>query len=163
MLLFAAACGGARRERRGTLQASVVRPPPSHDTVRFTAPAVAHRCGRGGAGGIVIEGVAGGNGVLLWVRSADSVGDGEYPPLPRGDSTTPRGAMVAVRWAPREDDARGVTLDSGTVAVTRTSGGFGAVARGSGLEPVAGQRVSLDIAFAGVPLVADTVSCAVQL
>ena len=146
------------------MRALVVRPP--HDTVRFAAPAVAHRCGRGA--GILVEGITGGSGVLLWARSADSGMAGDFPPLTRGDSTTARGAMASFRLMIRED-ARGVTLDSGSVTVARSGGeGGGAIdahVGGSGLEPAAGQRVRLEATFDAVPLAppSDTVSCAVRL
>jgi len=156
LLVLATACGG---ERTRTLHALLVRPP--HDTIRFSAPAQAHRCARGRS--IVIEAIAGANGVLLWARARDSLGLGDYPPLTRGDSTTPRGAMVAVRWMSRGEDARGVTLDSGRVTLTRTSDGLGASARGSGLEPTAGQRVALVVTVDAVPPPADTVNCTVRL
>jgi len=144
------------------MRALVVRPP--HDTVRFAAPAVAHRCGRGA--GILVEGATGGSGVLLWARSADSSVAGTFPPLTRGDSTTARGAMASFRLMIGED-ARGVTLDSGSVTVARAGAGgaIDAHVGGSGLEPAAGQRVRLEATFAAVPLArpSDTVSCAVRL
>ncbi len=112
---------------------------------------------------MVLEAIAHGHGALLWLRSGDSLGLGDYAPLTRGDSTTPRGAMVAVRWMSRGEDARGVTLDSGRVTLTRTRDGVAASARGSGLEPAAGQRVALVVTFEAVPAPADTVNCAVRL
>jgi len=157
------ACGrAAGLPEPGTVRAVLVRPP--HDTVRFTAPAVAHRCGRGA--GVLVEGIVGGNGVLLWARSGDSSVIGDFPPITRGDSTTPRGAMASFRFMLGED-ARGVTFDSGSVMLTRSDGrqALEAQVRGSGLEPVAGQRVRLEATFAAVPLApaSDTASCTVRL
>jgi len=111
----------------------------------------------------VIEAIAQGNGAVVWLRSGDSLGLGDYAPLTRGDSTTPRGAMVAVRWMTRGEDARGVTLDNGRVTLTRTRAGLGASARGSGLEPAAGQRVELVVTVDAVRPPADTVNCSVRL
>jgi hypothetical protein len=58
---------------------------------------------------------------------------------------------------------RGVTLDSGVATVSSAGGRIDAHARGSGIDPNAGQRVVLDASFNAVPLAADTVSCRVQL
>jgi hypothetical protein len=97
------------------------------------------------------------------LRATDSAAAGEYPVLTRGDTIAPRGVSAAVRFVVQNTD-RGATLDSGVVTVSATGGLLEAQARGSGLDPRAGQRVLLDASFQGVPLiVADTVNCRVQL
>jgi hypothetical protein len=106
-------------------------------------------------------GVARGNGALLWVRSRDSL-DGAYPLLARGDSTTASGAMVSVRFMVGPD-ARGVTLDSGAVTLTRLPRAVAAQVDGSGLDPVSGVRVGVRLHLVAAPLDADTVSCELRL
>ena len=156
-LLIAVACGRAA-EQPGRLHARLTRPP--HDTLRFGATARAQRCGQGR--GLLLEGIAGGNGVLIWARSGDSGVTGEFPLLARGDSITTRGALVSTRFTIGEAE-RGVTLDSGSVEITSVGGRMRARALGSGVDPTAGQRVGLDAAFDAVPLATDTASCRVQL
>lgn len=156
-LVLAAACG-CRAGQPGRLQARLVLQP--HDTMQFSADGWARQCG--GGRGLVLEGAVGGNGVLLWLHSADSATGGAYPVLTRGDSIAPRGVMGAVRFMLKAAD-RGATLDSGVVTVTSARGRIDAQARGSGLDPSAGQRVTLDASFHAVPMAADTVSCRVQL
>jgi hypothetical protein len=156
LLALGAACGRETTAPR-TLRALLVRPP--HDTVRFAARASAHRCARGR--GILVLGVRGGNGALLWVRSRDSL-DGDYPLLARGDSTTVSGAMVSLRFMVGTD-ARGVTLDSGAVTLTRLLGAVAARVEGSGLDPVSGVRVGVRLRLVAAPLDPDTVSCDIRL
>jgi hypothetical protein len=158
MFLLAAACG-CRSGRPGRLHARLVLQP--HDTVEFAAEARIRRCS--GERGFMIEGVDGGNGVLLWLRSTDSPAAGEYSVLSRGDTIAPRGVVGVVRFLIQNTD-RGATLDSGVVTVSQSSRLLDAHASGSGLDPRAGQRVVIEASFQGVPLLmADTVSCQVQL
>jgi hypothetical protein len=157
MLVLAAACG-CRSGRPGRLHARIVLQP--HDTVEFTAVARVQHCS--GRRGLTIEGVDGGNGVLIWLRGTDSATAGDYPVLTARDTIAPRGVAAAVRFLVQNTD-RGATLDSGVVTVSTSGGLLEAQAHGSGLDPRAGQRVVLDASFQGVPLVvADTVSCRVQ-
>jgi hypothetical protein len=100
--------------------------------------------------------------VLLWLHSGDSVVGGEYPVLTRGDTSTPRGVMGAVRFMLQAAD-RGVTLDSGVVTVASAGGRIDAHARGSGIDPGPGQRVVLEASFQAVPIATDTVSCRVRV
>lgn len=149
-----AACGSSAPPP-ARLRALITRLPK--DTVSFEAPAVAGRCGRPGLG-LLLQGSAGGNGVLIWLRPGDSLASGEFSLLPRADSTTPRGATVAVRFMVGEA-AHGLTLDSGAVAVTLTEASLSANARGSGLDHLAGGRADVDASFESVPLETDTVAC----
>jgi len=107
------------------LQARLILQP--HDTLQFTADAWARRCGEGR--GFLLEGVVGGNGVLLWLHSGDSAVEGEYPVLARGDTITPRGVVGAVRFMLQNSD-RGATLDSGVVTVSSAGGRIDAQAHG---------------------------------
>jgi len=139
------------------LHVTVVRPP--RDTLQFRTHAQAHGCGPGR--GVLIQGTWGGYGALLAARSAGNGMGGEYPLLTRGDTTTPRGAFVGVRFMLRSDDARGVTLDSGRVSITRTARGIDALASGSGVDPADARRVVVVASFTAVPLGPDSTNCAV--
>jgi len=153
--VIAAVCG-CRAGQPGRLHARLVVQP--HDTLQFTASATAQRCTAGR--GFLLEGADGGNGVLLWLRSVDSVVGGDYPVLTRGDTTTPRGVTGGVRFMLLAAD-RGVALDSGVVTVASAGGRIDAHARGSGIDPGPGQRVALEASFQAVPLTTDTASCPV--
>lgn len=132
-----------------------VRLPP-RDTVLIQAQASARRCERGR--GILLVGTDRDAGVLVWTRAPGSLASGDFQFLTRGDSTTPRGAMVAVRFAVA-GSPRGVTLDSGSVSLTVSGGRVSARVRGSGLEPATAARTALDATFTSVLLAADTASC----
>jgi hypothetical protein len=107
---------------------------------------------------VLLYGLNGGNGVIVWLRDRDSVASGDWPVLQRGDTSTPRGAVVGVRFV-IGDVAHGVSLDSGAVSVTRADSVISLHAGGSGLELAAASRVALDARFEWVPLEGDTVPC----
>jgi len=130
-----------------------------HDSVQFATGAAAQWCGRGR--GVLVQGMVAGNGVLVWVRG-DSVTGGDYPLLTRGDSTTPRGAKVSVRFALGEV-ARGVMLDSGRVTLTRRGATISGSVLGSGLEPAGGVRAGLRATLDSATLARDTANCALEL
>jgi hypothetical protein len=155
--VLAVACG-CRATQPGSLHARLIVQP--HDTLQFIAGAWIRRCGEGQ--GFVLEGVVGGNGVLLWLHPGDSAVGGDYLVLARDDTSASRGVVGAVRFVLQTAD-RGVTLDSGVVTVSSVGGRIDAQARGSGLDPRAGQRVGLDASFHAVPMAADTVNCRVHL
>jgi len=160
LALLPAACGRAP-EHVGRVRALVARPPK--DTIRFDVPADARRCGGGtGSEGFLLQGSNQGNGVVVWLRArgtrADSLPDGPWPLLQRGDTVSPRGATVGVRYVLNEV-AHGLTLDSGAVEVRATGGVITLVARGTGVEVAAAGRVALEASFNAVPLEPDTVSC----
>lgn len=161
--LVAAACG-AEQPPASRLRATVIRTvsDTSRDTVRFDAAVLAWRCAGDAPAGVVLAGTQGGNGVLLWLRPGDSGLIGTYGPLPRGDTTAHRGAIVAARFM-MGDVARGATLDSGVVTVTERAGRLGAAVRGGGLALPGATHVALDAEFERVPPPVDTGSCAVQL
>jgi hypothetical protein len=96
--------------------------------------------------------------VVAWLRTGDTVASGAWPVLQRGDTMSPRGATVAVRYMVK-DLPHGVTLDSGSVAVRRNGGVLTVVARGVGLESAITGRVSLEASFDAVPIGADSVPC----
>ena len=149
------ACGSAPDET-GRVSALVTRPPK--DTVRFQAPARASRCGDAPGSGVLLQGSTGGNGVIVWLRTADSVVSGTWPLLQRGDTISSRGATVAVRFMVG-DIAHGAPLDSGAVEVRENTRLLTVVARGTGLEPTVAGRVTLEATFDRVALDADTVPC----
>src|SRR5206468_3140089 len=159
LALGAAAACGSRGPPAAQLRARITRPP--RDTLRFVTAAIAEHCGRTGRRGLLLQGSERGNGVLIHLRSNDSVASGEFPLLARGDSTTERGAVVAARFMVG-DVAHGVTLDSGTVSVIRAGDTLAARARGSGSEVAGTARVTLDASFESVRIGADTLPCAVQ-
>ena len=160
LALLGAACGSAS-EQAGRVHARVIRPPK--DTIRFEAPARARRCHRGtGNGALLLQGSSEGNGVVVWLREggsrADSQAGGAWPLLQRGDTVSPRGATVGVRYM-MGDVPHGLPLDSGAVEVRRADGVLTVVARGTGLDVTAAGRVGLEASFDAVPLETDTVSC----
>ncbi len=156
-----AACGSAS-EQAGRVHALVAL--PRQDTIRFDAPARVRRCSSGsGKEGLLLQGSAGGNGVILWLRGGGgSPPTGPWPLLQRGDTVSPRGATVGVRYM-MKDVARGFALDSGVVEVRATGAVLTVVARGSGLETAAAGRVAVEASFDAVPLERDTVSCRTTL
>jgi hypothetical protein len=123
-------------------------------------PATAHHCTDGRA--VLLEAAdQHGNGMLALVRYGDSLRTGPVPLILLGDSLTPRGANVAVRYM-KTDVAYGLSLDSGSVDVTAAGDVIAAHVRGSGLQ--GGARVAVDAVYGGVPRPAadDTVPCRYQ-
>jgi len=100
----------------------------------------------------------------VWLRGSGggSPAAGPWPLLQRGDTVSPRGATVGVRYM-MKDVARGFTLDSGGVEVRATGPVLTVVARGTGLETAAAGRVALEASFDAVPFETDTVSCRTTL
>jgi hypothetical protein len=135
------------------MRARVTRPPK--DTLRFTASATASRCARGG--GVILQGVTGGNGVMVWLRTPDSVAAVTWPVLQRGDTVSPRGATIAARYL-LGDIAHGAAMDSGSVTVTRSGRALTIRASATGLEVPIG-RVGLEVTFDAMAVGSDTVSC----
>jgi len=103
--------------------------------------------------------------VLAWIRG-DQTADSLYVPIPRGDSVTRRGAVVAARLGPREP-SRGVLFDSGTIMVRSTGGRIDARVEGRGIDLATAARVAVLIKFDSLPAPApaptDTVECRVAL
>lgn len=157
MAVLSAACGSAPDRQKGAVvRALVVRAP--RDTVRFTALALASQCVGGSGHGVLLRGSTGGNGAIVWLRTPDSLTTGAWPLLQRGDTVSPRGATVGVRFM-AGDVARGVAIDSGDVTVSAVRPSVTLRVRGAGLAVAAAGRVTADVAFDGVPVGADTVSC----
>ncbi len=148
---MAAACGDVEPE--GRVHAVISR--PRADTVRFTAPARANRCS--GGRGLLLQASTGGNGVVVWLRTPDSLAAGLWPLLQRGDTVSPRGATVGARFMVG-DLAHGVPLDSGAVTLGRTADALSVTASGTGLEGAG--RVGVVASFDGVRVGPDTVPCA---
>ena len=158
LAVVVAACGSAP-EQAARARVLVVRPP--NDSIRFEAPARAQRCSGGtGRAGLLLQGSRDGNGVIVWLRGspADSLARAPWPLLQRGDTVSPRGATVGVRYMLHEV-AHGLPLDSGTVEVRANGGAVTVVARGTGLETMAAGRVALEVSLDAVPLGIDSVSC----
>jgi hypothetical protein len=143
----------------GRLLATVVRlvSDTLRDTVRFEGAVETALCDS--ARGVLLDGVTGGNGVLLWVRPGDSTLAGEYDYAARGAPASQRGVVAAVRFV-ASDIARGVTLDSGRVRVTEREGFLSAAGQGAGPAFPGASRVFVRFGFEAVPVPRDTVSCA---
>jgi hypothetical protein len=99
--------------------------------------------------------------VLVWLRASDSLLSGTWPLLQRGDTVSPRGATVGIRFMLGEV-AHGVALDSGTVTVTEAVGRVSLAVHGAGLAVAAAGRVTAEATFDAVPVGADTASCRFQ-
>jgi hypothetical protein len=157
LLALGAACSWAPAERGDDeplrLHAQVVR--SEGDTVRWATPAVARRC-RDGRSLLLEAANEQGSGVLVLVRYGDSLDAGPFPLLLLGDSLSPRGAAVAVRYM-TNDVSRGFALDSGRVELRPGPDALGARVRGTGLEGTV--RVTVDAEYDGVPLASDSVPC----
>jgi hypothetical protein len=159
LVVLSVACGGGA-DVGGTepprLRATVGQ--PYDDTVRFAVPAVARRCADGRS--VLLEGAGErGDGVLVLLRAGDSLNptpSGSFSLLTFGDSTTPRGARVSVRYM-THDVAHGFTLDSGVVEVTVRGAALGARVHGTGRD--GGTRASLDAEYTGVSFAPAAVSC----
>jgi len=141
----AAACGSRGAEPAARLSARIIR--QSRDTLRFEAAAAANLCGRAVGDGVVLQGSAHGNGVLIYVRSSDSAPSGEFPLMARADSTTARGAIVTARF--QAGDRAGDVLS--------------ATARGAGAEVAGTGRLALTASFESVRMGPDTVQCTARL
>jgi len=100
----------------------------------------------------------------MWLRGGGGgpPAAGPWPLLQRGDTVSPRGATVGVRYM-MKDVARGFALDSGVVEVRATGAVLTVVARGTGLETAAAGRVAVEASFDAVPLETDTASCRTTL
>ena len=109
--------------------------------------------------GLLLEATAGGDGVLLWLRS-DSLPHGVFPILGVRDTVTARGAIVAVRYMTGEL-GHGYALDSGSVSTQDSAGTLTLRVAGSGLETPGGFRPFLDATLERVtiPVPGDTISC----
>jgi hypothetical protein len=153
LVLAAAGCTRPRVPVPPPLDARLILPP--YDTVAIKAQAVAHPCDRGA--GVLLMGMDGGAGVLVWTQRQRVLASGDYPVVTRGDTTTP-GAKVSVRFMSGQA-GRGVTLDSGSVTLRVESDRVSAQVRGSGLDPGAGVRARLEADFRPLPLTRDTASC----
>jgi hypothetical protein len=161
LLALCAACGAAQQPSGGgRVRVEVRRPPAVVDSAKFEAHVTARRCGSGR--GLVLEGVDGGNGVLVWIRfaPAESLTAGPYAMLVRGDTVARRGAVATVRWMQGEA-AHGMLLDSGTVTVSSppVAGRMSASAAGSGIEYIGARRASVTAVFSDVRVAAETTGC----
>jgi hypothetical protein len=129
-----------------------------HDTIRWATPAVARPC-RDGRSLLLEAASERGDGVLVLVRYGDTLDAGPFPLLLLGDSLSPRGAAVAVRYM-TDDVSHGFTLDSGVVELRPARDALGARVHGTGVESAV--RVELDATYADVRLAADSVPCGFQ-
>jgi len=148
-----AACAG-EPAAPSRVDAAITRPT---DTIRFQAPAALYRCD--GAPDLLLEAVRYGNGVLVWLRSRDSLAR-EFPIIGVQDTITRPGAVVAVRYH-HEAVPHSLALDSGTVSWTDSGAVRRIAVTGSGLDVGFGVRAGLTATFGGVPPAPEsTVSCA---
>jgi hypothetical protein len=146
----------------GHVEATVVRPISDTlgDTARFEAVLLSHVCAPP-ARGVLLDGVSGGSGVLLWIRPGDSPLSGEYPYAPAGDTLTARTAIATLRFVVKETP-RGMLLDSGRLELAERDGRISGRLRGSGYAVPGGMRVHATAEFRDVPPPSDTASCEVE-
>lgn len=153
LLLWLGACAKPADAPAGTLRGMIMFPP--HDTIPFELAAVMYRCNVGHA--ILLEATSlDGSGVLLRIRSPDSLPPDSLPVIFPTDTATKVGASVAVRYFVH-DTPHSTALDSGSVHLQHDSGGVAARIVGSGLENAI--RTPTRLQFRNVPWTADTVSC----
>jgi len=140
------------------LEATVAFPP--RDTVRFSVPAIAHRCTEGPTEMLLQALSPEGSGVLVHLRHPDSVVAGRYRVVPPGDTTVPT-AVVAVRYQLRET-SHSFAADSGSVEVRINGKKISGLMQVTGIE--SGIRTPTRIEYHDIPspAPADTVSCARQ-
>lgn len=124
--------------------------------MRFTVPATVRHCAAGR--GFLIEGRAGGNGVLVWLHRGDSMPSDDYAIHGVRDTVTAQGAGVAVRYM-TGDVAHGLSLDSGTATLRHTGQPWNLAVHGSGLEIPGGLRVMLAAQYLDLAPATDTISC----
>jgi len=129
------------------------------DSVAFDAVATTRLCA--GGHGIVLEGVTGGQGVLVWIRSPGAVTAGAYPVVPRGDSTSPRGAIIAARYLVHEAP-HGFSADTGSVTLLAAGPAYAARLQGRGIEVSAATRPSLDAEIHGARVEGDSIHCSAK-
>jgi hypothetical protein len=130
------------------------------DTVRFEVPVVAQRCGPGH--GLLLHGEQRDLGVLVWLRDAGNPDTGTYPLVSRGDTETVRGAIAAVRFLVG-GLASGITINDGSVTLTRATPPLALRAEGMGVETRLAQQRFAELTVEGVPLLPDTTPCLVEL
>lgn len=124
----------------------------------FTASGVLHACRRGG---VLFDAVNGANGVLAWVRGPGPLAAGSFPLLGRGDSVTPRGAVVAVRFI-SHDVAHGFPVDSGTLTLSSTGRWYRGRIQGSGTDLGNAMRGTVDVTIDSISPRPDTLACGAQ-
>lgn len=154
---LALGCAGASSSSgTGRVQLAV---PGASDTVRFEVPVVARRCGPGH--GLLFQGEQNGAGLLIWLRDTSTPGAGTYPLLSRGDSVTPRGAIATARFLVAQRTG-GITIDDGTVTLSRATAPFALQVTGLGVETAFAQQRRATLALENVPLLPDSVPCQVE-
>lgn len=131
---------------------------PTKDSTVFTATDVAHLCRRGG---ILFDAVNGANGVLAWVKSPAPLTAGSFPLLGRGDSITPRGALVAVRFI-WHDVAHGFPVDSGVLTLSAVGASYQGRIQGSGTDLGSATRGTVDITIDSIAPRPETLACGAQ-
>ena len=110
---------------------------------------------------MLFDAIDGANGVLAWVRSPQPLTPGAYPLLGRSDSTTPRGAVVAVRFI-WHDVAHGFPADSGTLTLSAAGRWYRGRVQGSGTDLGLAVRTAIDITIDSIRLQPDTIACGAQ-
>lgn len=151
------ACRGWGTSSSELLRVRIVRGPK--DSTVFNAPAVVHPCRGGGA---LINAVSVANGVLVWIKSTGTPALGPRALLARADSTTPDGAVVAVRFL-WHDVAHGLDVDSGSLMLSSTGAWYRGHLQGAGTDLAAATRTSVDITIDSLHSRPDSVACGAKL
>jgi len=150
-VLFLAACQTSAP--LSTVHARIFRGPK--DSTAFAAADVAHFCK---GNGVLFDAISGANGVLAWVRGPSALTPGTYPLLGRADSSTPRGALVAVRFI-LHDIAHGFPVDSGVLTLTTAGPTYRARIQGSGTDLGLATKSTVDITIDSIKPRSDTLAC----
>jgi len=127
----------------------------ANDSTVFSVPAVARWCRGGGA---LLAGTEGAYGLLIWIRGPGGLTPGAYPLLARADTTTPRGAVVAVRFLTHEI-AHGFPVDSGTLTLTAAGRSLEGRIEGRGLDAAFATRTPVTVVIDSLVPGPDSVKC----
>lgn len=107
---------------------------------------------------MLLDAVDGPNGVLAWVKSPPPVTPGAYPLLGRADSTTPRGAVVSVRFI-WHDVAHGFPADSGTLTLNTAGAWYWGRIQGTGTDLGLATKNAVDITIDSIRPRPDSIAC----
>ncbi len=131
----------------------------ANDSIVFDAAATARICT--GGHGLLLEGANGGSGLLVWIRASGPVTVGTYAALPRGDSTSARGAVIAARYLVHEAP-HGFAADTGAVTLLAAGPAYAARLHGRGIEVSTATRPTIDAEIQGARVEGDSIACAVK-
>ena len=107
---------------------------------------------------LLVEGLDGGSGVLVWLAPGGGADTGRFAILaPTGD-TAVRHARVVLRYNPG-DEPHAFALDSGAVVWRREGDRAGGTVAGTGYDAVGGVRPQVQGALRDVVIESTAVAC----